>query len=88
MNAKKNMPQGSGYGDPRDIVINLNVSRASFKFLALPLSSVGHGYGLPGGYADTSTRGIAGTDTDRLFCTRRHTRTHIRHTHTHDGGFL
>jgi hypothetical protein len=36
--------------------------------------SVRHGYGIPGGYTDTGT---TGTDTDRLFCTRGHTRTLI-----------
>jgi hypothetical protein len=36
--------------------------------------SVRHGFGIPGGLTDM---GITGTDTDCLFCTHAHTRTHI-----------
>ena len=46
-------------------------------------TSVGHGYGLPGGYAG---RGTVGTDKDTYFCTHHLTHTPTCHTHTHAVG--
>jgi hypothetical protein len=43
------------------------------------------GMGIPGGYTD---RGTTDTDKDTDFCIRHHTRTPIRHTHTHHGGYV
>ena len=42
------------------------------------------GMGIPGGYAG---RGTTGTDRDSYFSIQPHTRTHTRHTHTHNGGY-
>ena len=45
--------------------------------------SVGHGYGLPGGYAG---KGTVGTGTGTVFCTHHHTLTLTRHTRTYMAG--
>jgi hypothetical protein len=42
------------------------------------------GTGIPGGYTG---KGIAGTDKDSYFCILHYTRTHTRHTRTHNDGF-